>query len=139
MEKINIGKKNIFVAIISVIALISMVGAYVTFSHKPTKGYKYVTLTVVDNNKNEVEYSCKTDGDFLLDVMKELEHDGLTFEGTESSYGLMIHTVNGLRADYNEDGAYWYFYVDGNACMNGVSTEPVNDGNNFEVVYTLAN
>ena len=50
----------------------------------------------------------------------------------------MVDTVNGLRADYEADGAYWYFYVNGEACMNGVSTEPVHDGDAFEIVYTKA-
>ena len=93
---------------------------------------------MVDDQGAKTEYSCKTDAEYLLDVIKELEKDGLTVGGEDSAYGLMVDTVNGLRADYEADGAYWYFYVNGEACMNGVSTEPVHDGDAFEIVYTKA-
>ena len=33
--------------------------------------------------------------------------------GEESEYGLFIKTVNGLTADYDTDGVYWAFYIDG--------------------------
>ena len=40
-----------------------------------------------------------------------LYHKGLEFSGTESEYGMMVETVNGITPDYSVDGAYWSFKV----------------------------
>ena len=66
------------------------------------------------------------------------EADGLEFGADEGPYGLSVHTVNGERADYNLDGAYWGFNVNGTYCNYGVDSQPVMDGDAFEIVYTLA-
>jgi hypothetical protein len=66
------------------------------------------------------------------------EADGLTYSGTEGQYGLMVDTVNGIRADYNLDGAYWSFYVNDSYCNYGISEQPIEDGDVFAIVYTLA-
>lgn len=137
MKKFFENKRN--VAIVIVIAVLAVMGIiYALFSARAESGSKNVTLAVVDDQGGRTEYSCKTDAEYLQELMTELTGDGLSFSGTESSYGLMIDTVNGLRADYEADGAYWYFYVNGEACMNGISTEPVHDGDAFEIVYTKA-
>lgn len=137
MKKFFENKRNLAIVIIAAV-LVVMGIIYALFSQRTESGAKSVTVAVVDDQGTKTEYSCKTDAEYLLDVMKELEADGLTFGGEDSSYGLMIDTVNGLKADYEADGAYWYFYVNGEACMNGVSTEPVHDGDAFEIVYTKA-
>jgi hypothetical protein len=36
------------------------------------------------------------------------------------------------------DGAYWSFNVNGEYCNYGVSEQPVEDGDAFEIVYTKA-
>ena len=137
MKKFFENKRNLTIVI--VIAVLAVMGIlYAVFGNKTEAGSKSVTVAVVDDQGAKTEYSCKTDSEYLLDVMKELEADGFTFEGDEGDYGLMVSTVNGVRADYTLDGAYWYFYVNGEACMNGVSTEPVHDGDAFEIVYTKA-
>ncbi len=121
-----------------VLAVVVLGAVYLLFAARTQSGSKEVSVTVVDDQGEETSYSCRTDAQYLEEVLTELEEEGLTFSGTESSYGLMIDTVNGLRADYNEDGAYWYFYVNGEDCMYGVSSQPVQDGDAFEIVYTLA-
>lgn len=46
--------------------------------------------------------------------------------------------MNGLRADYTEDGAYWSFYINGDYCMEGVDSQVVTDGEAFTIQYELA-
>lgn len=65
------------------------------------------------------------------------EADGLEFSGTESEYGLMVETVNGVTADFNVDGAYWSFYVNGTYCNYGVDSQPVEDGDAFQIKYEV--
>ncbi len=39
-----------------------------------------------------------------------------------------VKTVNGITADYDTDGTYWAFYVNGEYAMTGVDSTPVEDG-----------
>lgn len=49
----------------------------------------------------------------------------------------MVDTVNGEKAVYEDDGAYWAFTVNGEYCNYGVSEQPVADGDKFEIIYTI--
>lgn len=128
------GKKiAIAVAIVAVIAAIF--GAiYMQFSPKASAGAKEITVEVVDDKAESKLYNVNTDAEYLRQVLEETE--GLTVEGTESEYGLMVETVNGLTADFNTNGAYWAFYVDGDYCNYGVDEQPVEDGQAYKIVYT---
>ena len=80
-----------------------------------------------------------TDAEYLKEVMDELtENDEFTYEGTDSDYGIMINTINGVTADYNVDGAYWAIYVNGEYGQYGADTQPVADGDAFQFVYETA-
>ena len=128
-------KKIPAVALVAVL-VVAMALAYVAYSEKPVEGMKHITIEVVTANETSSVYEVDTDGEYLIDAMNAA--DGLTFEGEEGMYGLSISTVNGVRADYTLDGAYWAFYVDGEYCNYGVSEQPVEDQNEFRIVYTLA-
>ena len=91
---------------------------------------------VVDRDEGKIEYQLKTDAAYLREAMEEAE--GLSFSGAESEYGMMVDTVNGVTADFNADGAYWSFYVNGEYCNYGIDTQPVEDGDVFSIVYTSA-
>jgi hypothetical protein len=66
------------------------------------------------------------------------EADGLEFSGQESEYGMMVEIVNGESAVYDKDKAYWSFMVNGEVCNNGIDTQPIEDGDEFQIVYTEA-
>ena len=116
-----------------VVLALAMVFAFITFSEKPVEGSKAITIEVVDNEKKSTVYELKTDALYLQGAMDEAE--GLTYEGDESEYGLMVHTVNGVKADYNVDQSYWAFYVNGEYCNYGISEQPVNDKDAFKIEY----
>ena len=40
-------------------------------------------------------------------------------------------TVNGITADYDTDGSYWAFYVNGEYASSGVDSTPVVDGDTY--------
>lgn len=121
-------------ALALVIVLLAVV--YSVFREKPVEGSKSVTIEVTGLESEKTEYTLKTDAEYLRQAMEEAETDGLTFSGQESEYGMMVDTVNGLTADYNADGAYWSFYVNGEYCNYGIETQPVEDGDVFSIVYT---
>ena len=136
----NTPKKGKLIA--AICALVLLVGLFITmfaiFGPKTTEGSKNVTLSVVSENGDTTDYETKTDALVLQEVMDELKDDGFTYGGAESEYGLMVDTINGVRADYTLDGAYWSFYVNDAYCNYGISEQPVNDGDAFSIVYTPA-
>lgn len=121
------------VTLAAVIAILSIV--YSVFREKPVTGSKEVTIEVVDKEQETTIYELHTDAEYLRQAMDEAE--GLTFSGTESEFGLMIDTVNGLYADYNADGAYWSIYVNGAYGNYGIDSQPVQDGDTFTIQYEV--
>lgn len=138
----NVQKKGKGKLILGISILAVLVGLFLVlwsvFGPKTTEGSKTVSLSVVAEDGEETTYDAKTDALVLQELMDELKEDGLTYSGTESEYGLMVDTVNGVRADYTLDGAYWSFYVNDEYCNYGISEQPVNDGDDFSIVYTPA-
>jgi hypothetical protein len=53
--------------------------------------------------------------------------------GDETQYGLYVKYVDGVRADYDLDGKYWAFYIDGEYAVTGVDSTSIQDGS----VYTF--
>ena len=98
------------------------------------EGTKEFTLEVTDDNGNVTSLTIKTDestvGAALLD-------EGI-IDGDVSEFGLMVLFVNGLRADYVEDGAWWAFYIDGEMAMEGVDTTEIEEGKTYAFIYTPA-
>lgn len=132
-EKKN--KKKIILAVgILVLIAALFIGIYVALSPKASKGAKNITVEVIDDTQKSVVYEVNTDAEYLGDALRETE--GLSIEGTEGEYGLMVDTVNGVVADFNENGAYWAFYVDGEYCMYGVDQQPIEDGQEYQIIYT---
>lgn len=84
-------------------------------------------FTVVDKDGNEALFLVSTDkatvGEALLDA-------GL-IAGEDSEYGLYVKTVNGITLDYDADGMYWAFYVNGEYAMSGVDTTEIKSGETY--------
>lgn len=122
---------GLVVALIAVFALI-----FVNFSEKPVEGSKEISIEVINQAEESELYELKTDAEFLRQAMEEAE--GLEFSGQESEYGLMVEVVNGESAIYDKDNAYWSFMVNGEYSNYGIDTQPVEDGDAFQIVYTEA-
>ena len=50
----------------------------------------------------------------------------------------MVDTVNGITLDYNKDGMYWSFYINGEYAMTGVDATPVEANATYSFVATAA-
>lgn len=133
-ESSKLSTKKIIIGIaILVVLVVGALCAYKVFSPKPVQGSKSITVTVIDDKGNSTAYNHKTDAEYLRDALEEI--DGLTVEGEEAEYGLFVKKVNGITADYNVNGAFWSFSVNGELCNNGIETQPVYDGDAFEISY----
>lgn len=53
-------------------------------------------------------------------------------DGDEGEYGLYVKTVNGVTLDYNKDGKYWAFYVNGAYASAGVDSTNIEEGVTYE-------
>ncbi len=135
MEQKKVSKGKIGLAVVALVAVVAiLVGVYSAFGAKPVAGAKDITIEVVNKASESTVYELSTDAEYLRQAMEEA--DGLTFEGTESEYGLMISAINGEVADFSVDGGYWSFYVNEEYCNYGIDTQPVTDGDAFKIVYT---
>lgn len=138
-------KKTIIAVIVLLVLIAAAVLCLKLFKPESETGSKTVLLTVVDSEGQTVSYAVETEAEFLRQVMDEA--DGLTYAGDEGPYGMAVETVNGQKAVYTEDDAYWAFYLDANGdgrpdsdeyCLYGIDTQPVNSGESYLIVYEKA-
>lgn len=135
MTETKKSNKKLIIGVVVMVLLIALFAAiFLLFKPKAVQGAKSITIEVVDNNAVSTVYDVHTDAEYLRQAMEEA--DGLEFSGTESEYGLMVETVNGVTADYNVDQSYWGFYVNGTYCNLGIDSQPVTDGDAFRIVYS---
>jgi len=95
-------------------------------------GAKTLTVKVVDDAEKVVTFTIKTDAETVGEAL--MEHSLIA--GENAQYGLYIKIVNGVRADFEDDGAYWGFYKDGEYMNSGVDTTEFADGDTYELKYT---
>lgn len=91
------------------------------------EGAKEFTLVVVDPEGKEVTATIKTDETMVGIALQNL---GM-LSGEMNSYGLYVKTVNGITLDYNKDGMYWGFYIDGEYAMTGVDMTEIVPGSTY--------
>jgi len=117
----------------AVVVIAVFAAVYLIFGEKPVEGEKAVTIAVTNSAGETITYEVNTDAKYLRGAMEDA--DGLTFDGYESEFGLTLTTVNGEETDFTT--AYWGTYVNGEMCNYGIDTQPVEDGDAFEIVYSL--
>lgn len=91
------------------------------------EGSTKFTFTVVDKDGTETQFEIHTDKETVGEALLELS----LIAGDESEYGLYVKTVNGITADYDKDGVYWAFYINGEYATTGVDSTPVTEGENY--------
>lgn len=93
------------------------------------EGARFFFFTVVDGENRthscKVQTDCQTVGDALLKL-------GF-IEGEEGPYGLYVKKVLGYEADFDKNGTYWAFSINGEYAMSGVDTTPIEDGATYQL------
>lgn len=84
-------------------------------------------FTVTDIDGNETKFLINTDKSIVGDAL--LEHNLIA--GDEGPYGLYVKTVNGDTYDYDADGKYWAFYVNGEYGSSGVDLAEITAGTTY--------
>ena len=78
-------------------------------------------------------FTYGTNEDYLGTV---LVAEGL-IQGDDSTYGLMIHTVDGETADYAADGSWWQLTCNGEPAVTGADQVALEDGALYRWTYTI--
>lgn len=127
-------KKKAIGIVLFIVLIAALCVAYFAFRDKATTGTKEITIEVVNSMEETTSYEVKTDAKYLSQAMEDAKD--LEFSGQEDQYGMMLTTVNGETADYNENGAYWCIMVNGEYGNYGIDQQPVTNGDVYQIVYT---
>ncbi len=95
---------------------------------------KTFTFVVTELDGSKEEFTLTSTEEF---VGEALVKEGLV-DGKAGQYGLEVHTVNGQKYEYNADGVYWAFFIDGEYAMTGVDSTPITDGAVYGFAATKA-
>ena len=91
------------------------------------EGETVFAFSVVDAEGQEKFFEIHTEKTMVGDALLELE----LIAGDPGDYGLYVKTVDGITVDYDTDGKYWAFYINGEYAMTGVDTTPITEGEEY--------
>lgn len=97
------------------------------------EGKTSFNFEVTDLDGKTTKFLIKTDKATVGDALLELD---LIVESTESAG--MIVIVNGISADYNKDGAWWAYYINGESATEGIKTTKIDPTATYAFVKTPA-
>ena len=120
--------------VLFLMALLIVIAACSPSSSEPNNQQKTFAFEVTDAEGNMTSHVINTSE---ATVGAALLEAGL-IEGEDSDFGLMVIYVDGIRADFAEDGAYWAFHIDGEFAMAGVDSTNIEEGVTYAFVYTPA-
>ena len=93
------------------------------------EGEKSFAVSVVNAEGNEAKYEILTDKEYVGEALTEIGF----IDGEEGPYGLYVKTVDCLTVDYDKDGKYWAFYINGEYATEGVDKTAIDE----TAVYTF--
>ena len=89
------------------------------------EGASNFELTIVDKDGVTHLYRVHTNVGMMGEALTEVD----LIDGEQGPYGMYIKSVLGQVLDYETDGMYWSFYVNGEYAQTGVDQIPVeHDG-----------
>ena len=131
-------KNNKRTAIAVVVLAVLLIGALCAyfFYFKPKAeaeaGMKKITIQVTHIDKNahkDQTFDVKTKEEFLLAAARSV----VKVEGDPSEFGLYVTTVDGETADESKQ-QWWCIMVNGEMGALGIDSQPVKEGDRFELI-----
>ncbi len=127
---------SLFLCIVLITAMAQMLGSCGKKSADiPSSAAETVA---VGEGEHEFTLSVKHDGTEKVFTVKTDEKTvgaALTalgiIEGDEGEFGLYVKAVDGITADFEKDGTYWAFYVNGEYAMSGIDLTDITDGASY--------
>lgn len=93
------------------------------------EGNTVFTLSVTDLDGVETSFEIHTDKKTVGEALLELE----LIAGEEGQYGLYVTTVNGITLDWDKDGKYWAFYIDGEYATTSLDLTDITPGTTYSL------
>ena len=93
------------------------------------EGKKTVSVEVKAGEKS-VKFTVHTDQETVGAALMEQN----LISGEDGEYGLYVKAVNGITADYDTDGCYWAFYIDGEYAVSGVDSTEIAESVEYQLV-----
>lgn len=118
------------VVILAVVAA-GLLLLYHTLSPKGQAGEKTVTIAITGPDGKEASHEVRTDAAYLLEALESVAQ----LDGEETAQGYTLYGVDGVRADFTKDSAYWAIYVNGEYGVYSLDKQPIADGDSFAIVY----
>lgn len=126
-KKLVVGLSVFLVVLIAAFAIV-----FVKNRPDTAKGQKNIDVTIVYADKTTKDLDLKTDAEFLADALFE---EKLI---TEAEYKAGYYTeIDGVKADYDKDKAWWCVTKSGEMTMVGMNELPLSDGDKYEITYTI--
>jgi len=126
---------KIILAVVALVVVIGLLlGLYFATRPDTQEGTKTFTMVVVHGDGAAKEFEYKTDAEYVGTVLIE---EGL-IQGEDGEWGMYIAVVDGERAVYEEDNAYWALYVGEEYATQSIELTPIEDGATYKLVYTPA-
>lgn len=91
------------------------------------EGETAFVLEVTDKEGTKTCFNVKTDKTTVGEALLEEK----IIEEEQGAYGLFVKTVNGVVCDFDADGYYWAFYINGEYAMTGVSNTNIEQGQTY--------
>jgi len=135
MEKKQSNRSLIIGGVILVVVIAALLIGYILLRPATNTDTKELTITVVNAAEEEITYTVTTNAEFLRQAMDEA--DGLSYDGSDGNPSFILDTINDETASYENDNAYWAFFVNEEYCNYGIDEQPIADGDSFRIVYTI--
>lgn len=123
--------KRVLSLILAVLLLVSMLCACSGDAKETETDGISITFTVTHDDGTEKKFDITTTATTLADALLQ---EKLVEESAESA-GL-YDVVDGEKADWNDNEAWWCFYKAGEMLSVGINETEIADGESYEAVFT---
>ncbi len=126
--------KGVIIALAALVLVAAVfAGVYFATRGETAVGSKELTIEIVHGNGETKEFTIRTDAEYLGEALQENEELGVI--GEQGPYGLYIKEVDGEQAS-DADQTFWSVSLNGESLMVGADSQPINDGEHYELVLT---
>ena len=123
-------KKTMIIVLALAVLVAALVAVYFITRPDTNTDMKSFTVVITHKSGESKTLALQSEAEYLGTV---LEEQGL-IEYENGPYGKFILKADGEKAVFEEDGAYWGFFVDEEYAMLGVDQTPIEAGKTYKLV-----
>lgn len=133
MEQKKSNKKGLIIALVALaVVLVAALSIYLVTRPATVENMKSVTAQVVHLDGSTKDFPLKTAKEFLGDALVE----GNVVVDNQGDFGLYILTADGETVDEAKE-QWWCITKGGEAMEVGAGSQPIADGEHYEITFTV--